>query len=192
MAAVGFMTGAILSWVLLTAAEPVAGYPSSTIVYLCTCFGVGLLLAGVAMICWKLTMCALGGLAGFVLCIYIYSWREDHVLLNVYARMFTSLGFAAAGWVFMLIFESATAILSTSLLGAYAFFLGLDLLVHTGMANGPRSMLDANPHFIPIQYQVDRKVYAMLSGVLAMSLVAFVFQKIYYIGHRFGLDLVKT
>ncbi|KAF7730962.1 hypothetical protein EC973_001008 [Apophysomyces ossiformis] len=182
----------IISWVLLTAAEPRTCYPSSSVVYVCTCFAVGLLVAGIATVCWRCTMHLLGSLAGFVLCIYIYCWREDYILLNVYARMFTSLGFAVAGYALMRICEHVTAIFSTSFLGAYVFIFGLDLLVNTGMVNGPRSLLDANPHFIPIPYELTHKVYAMLGAVLAMWLVAMIFQKVYNHGHRFGFELVKA
>lgn len=129
--------------------------------------------------------------AGYILSIFIFSWRPDHILLNVYARQFTGLGFAIAGILAMYLIEFVTVITSISFLGSYSFIIALDLLIHTGFINGPRSMLDANPHH-HVQYQLSTRIYAMLGGVLGLWLAGAVWHLWFNRGRRFGLDLVKT
>lgn len=118
----------------------------------------------------------------------MWSWKSDHILVNIYARQFTGVGLGIACVVGMLLVEFMCVIICTSFLGSYLFFLGLDLLIHVGMVNGPRSMLDANKEH-RIHYELNNKVYAMLAGVLAFWLAGTLWQMIYNKGRRFGLDL---
>lgn len=130
--------------------------------------------------------------SGYVLAIFVWCWRADHILYNVYARQFTSVGFSVGGILGVQLFEYLTVNLSTSFLGAFCFVLGLDLAVQTGYVNGPRSVLDFNPHHQrKIPYVATNKVYAMLGSVLAIWLIGTIWQVWYNRGRRFGLNVVK-
>ncbi|KAI9490354.1 hypothetical protein BDB00DRAFT_961150 [Zychaea mexicana] len=188
MGMVGFITGATITWVLLTAAEPIGKpYPHASIVFSFGCYGAGFLFAGVAMYFWKVTLYGLGLIGGYILAMYFWTWGDGLLIQNVYARHFASLGFGLAGIIALLLVEFAAVCILTSFLGAYLFMLGLDLVVHTYMVNGPRAMLDAIHH---INYKTTPRIYAMLSGVLGLWIVSTLCQLILNRGNRFGLHLV--
>lgn len=55
-----------MTWVLLTAAEPDKGYPSAPVVYLCSCFGAGILVAVILMFYWRIGLYLLAGKSTFL------------------------------------------------------------------------------------------------------------------------------
>lgn len=200
----------MVTWMILTAAEPLGnGYPRASIVYSCGCFGAGIILAGVLMFYWRVGLYFLPGnrllilfifiiihytctaFAGYMLAIFIWCWKEDYILLNVYARQFTSVGFAVGGILLALVCEFVTVVLSTSFIGAYCFMFALDLIIHGGMVDGPRFMLDFRPRIQEKHlYHVTQKVYAMLGGILGLWVMSMIWQLAYNRGRRFGVNIV--
>lgn len=56
---------AMVTWMILTAAEPLGhGYPRASVVYTCSCFGAGVLLALVLMFYWRVGLYFLPGNIG--------------------------------------------------------------------------------------------------------------------------------
>lgn len=180
--------------------------------YLACCIGGGLLLAGISIFWWKVTMYLLCGAAGYLLSLYIWTWREDFILQDILARNIIGL---ALGFIFILGFvlvEFATVILSTSLIGAYAFVFGLDLFVKTGFLIGFKNILDFNRHLTKnhdyidasttkpmdeaskfyAHYTINTKVYGMLTAVVGLWLVSTIWQRYYNSGNRFGLRVIKN
>ncbi|CDS14239.1 hypothetical protein LRAMOSA06409 [Lichtheimia ramosa] len=192
IAITGFLIGAMVTWMILTAAEPLGnGYPRASIVYSCGCFGAGIILAGVLMFYWRVGLYFLPAFAGYMLAIFIWCWKEDYILLNVYARQFTSVGFAVGGILLALVCEFVTVVLSTSFIGAYCFMFALDLIIHGGMVDGPRFMLDFRPRIQEKHlYHVTQKVYAMLGGILGLWVMSMIWQLAYNRGRRFGVNIV--
>lgn len=90
--------------------------------------------------------------------------------------------------------ERYVILFSLSFSGAYMFVLGLDLFVHTGFINGPRSILDHNPCH-NITYRITTGIYVMLAMVIVLTILAFGWQ--YYwniiLMHRyFGVNVVPV
>ncbi|KAI7872629.1 uncharacterized protein EV154DRAFT_556467 [Mucor mucedo] len=212
MAITGLLLGSSVTWVCLHAAEPPLGYPMPSTFYLACCIGGGLLLAGISLFWWKVTMYLLCGAAGYLLSLYIWTWREDFILQDILARNIIGL---ALGFIFILGFvlvEFATVILSTSLIGAYAFIFGLDLFVKTGFLIGFKNILDFNRHLTgnhdyidastakPMDeasrfyahYTINTKVYGMLAAVVGLWMVSSIWQRYYNSGNRFGLRVIKN
>lgn len=178
-------------WVLLTLSESKEGYPSATIVYTCGSLGGGILVAGAAILFWRFSLPLVGGLSGFLLGMYLWMWRSDHILLNVYARMFTAVGIGAALAVLTFVVESLVVVVATSFLGGFLFVLGLDIILHTGLVQAIRSLFAVNP-YRPIVYVVDHKIYGMLSAILAVFLISVVLQSYLHRGRRFGVSIIEV
>ncbi|KAG2224892.1 hypothetical protein INT45_010841 [Circinella minor] len=185
---VGFVTGGTITWILLTIGESRAEgyeYPHRTIIYSFACYGAGLIVAGVCIFLWKLSIYGLG--RGYTMAMFFWSWESDFVIKTVLERQLISFGFGILGIISLLLIEFLTVCVLTSFLGAYLFMLGLDLVVHAGMVSGPRFMLDP---IHDLSYDVSFNVYAMLGGVLGFWLVSTIFQLVFNRGKRFGLNLV--
>lgn len=204
-----FITAAI-TWISLHAAEPQVGYPSPAIFYLgCSLLG-GIFVAVLSVFCWKVTIYFLCGMAGYLLSLFIWGWKEDFMLQNILARQIIGLGL---GFLFILGFvlvEFATIILSLSFMGAYIFILGLDLFMKTGFVIGFRNILYFDRHQyrqggyldapvkLPItdwtdaNYKLDTKVYGMLCAVFGLWIVATAWQRWFNRGSRFGLRVIEN
>ncbi|KAI8335467.1 hypothetical protein BC941DRAFT_355306, partial [Chlamydoabsidia padenii] len=191
IAAVGFVFASGLTWVLLTLAESKEGYPSATIVYTCSSLGAGVVVAGAAILSWRCALPFIGGISGFLLGMYIWMWRADHVILNVYARMFTAVGIGAVLAVLTFVVESMVIVIATSFLGGFLFILGLDIILHTGLLQAIRSLVNVNP-FRTVEYHVDNKIYGMLGAILAVFFVSVVLQSYLHRGRRFGVSIVEV
>ncbi|ORZ24531.1 hypothetical protein BCR42DRAFT_468751 [Absidia repens] len=191
MAAVGFVFASSATWVILTLAESKEGYPSASIVYMCGSLGAGAVVAGASMYFWRTTLPFLGGFAGFTLGMYLWMWREDHVIINVYARIFTAIGIGVALAVLTYVVESMVVVLATSFLGGFLLILGLDIILRTGLLQAIRDLFNTNP-FRDIVYHVDNKIYGMLSAILAVFLISVILQSYIHRGRRFGVNIVKV
>lgn len=157
-------------------------------------------------------MYLLCGMAGYLLSLYIWTWREDFILQDILARNIIGL---ALGFIFILGFvlvEFATVILSTSLIGAYAFVSGFDLFVKTGFLIGLKNILDFNRHLgennnyidastdklmdepskFYAHYTINTKVHGMLAAVVGLWIVSTIWQRFYNSGNRFGLRVIKN
>lgn len=159
--------------------------------YTCGSLGGGLLVAGASILFWRFSIPLVGGLGGFLLGLYLWMWRADHVIINVYARMFTAVGIGAVMALLTFVVESMVVVLATSFLGGFLLILGLDIILHTGLLQAIRSLLNVNP-FRTIIYTVDNKIYGMLSAVLAVFLVSVVLQSYLHRGRRFGVQVVEA
>lgn len=189
-----------VTWISLHAVEPTDGYPIPSTFYLCCCVGGGLFFAVFCIFCWKVAIYLLCGMSGYLLSIYIWSWKEDYVIQNILIRNIIGL---SLGFLFILGFvliEFATVILSISFIGSYIFVLGLDLFIKSGFVIGLKNILDFNKHyhhgkyldFSKEQYAIDIKVYGMMCAVLGLWIVSTTWQRYFNRGNRFGLRVIEN
>lgn len=192
--------------------EPPQGYPIPSTFYLGCSAGGGVLLALISLFWWKFTTYLLCGAAGYLLSLFIWTWKEDFILQDILARNIIGL---ALGFIFILGFvliEFATVILSTSLIGAYTFVFGLDLFVKSGFFIGLKTILDFNRHLeednnyrdasyagpmddsskFYAHYNIDTKVHGMLFAVIGLWIVSTIWQRHYNSGNRFGLRVIMN
>ncbi|KAI9315905.1 hypothetical protein BX666DRAFT_2028148 [Dichotomocladium elegans] len=187
---VGFYIGASITWILLTYAEPLKErYPHATVLFTCVSIAGGLVFAGVTVVFWCKSMYLISTAAGYILSLFLWSWKPDYIILNAYARNFAGLGVSLAFGLSMLVIEFLAVCTSTALIGAYTFAIGLDLILRTGLVNGPRSLFDLRSH--NIAYNVSDKIYAMLAGVIVLWLLSTILQLVLNRGKRFGVNVVK-
>ncbi|KAM3582049.1 hypothetical protein VKS41_005482 [Umbelopsis sp. WA50703] len=194
LALVGFTVFGIVTWIGLTNGEPTGGYPHRDIIYVTVIIGLGLLGAIVFMYFWCFSIYMIGGLMGFLFAIFVLSWKQDLVITNNIARICFIIGlvFLFSGSIYLA--ERYVILFSLSFSGAYMFILGLDLFVHTGFINAPRSILDHNGCH-SITYRITTGIYVMLAMVIVLTLLAFCWQyywNVMIMNRCFGVNVVAV
>ncbi|OZJ06603.1 hypothetical protein BZG36_00439 [Bifiguratus adelaidae] len=177
-----FLTGLLVfgtvAWLALQNAEPVSGYgANSPTIFLVASVGVGIVFGLLFMCCWHLGIYLLGAYAGFLLGMWILSWKSGGVIQSGWGRGVLMGVLAAAGFLLSLILERWTIILSTSFVGAYMFILGLDIFFNTGLFYSFDAFLDAHH---ATSYTVNWRVYVMLVAIIVLAIIGIIIQFIYY------------
>lgn len=160
---------------------------------------------------WRVTVYLLCGGAGYLLSIYIWSWKEDFVFTSILARNIIGLAIVFVFILGFVLVEFVTIILSTSFIGAYVFILGLDLFIETGFLIGFKNILDFNRHLLEggenvyvdaaiekptgswdfyARYKITMAVNSMLCGVMGLWILSTFWQRYYNKGRRFGLNVL--
>lgn len=194
LAIVGFTVFGIITWIGLTNGEPAGGYPHREIVYITVIVGLGLLGAVLFMFFWFIGIYLIGGLCGFLLSIFVLSWKENLVIENNIARICFIIGMVFLFSASIYLAERYVILFSLAFSGAYMFIFGLDLFVHAGFVNAARLILDHNGcHFIA--YRINTGIYVMLAMVIVLTLISFGWQYYWNIMamHRsFGVNVVPV
>ncbi|KAJ2959261.1 hypothetical protein NQZ79_g5224 [Umbelopsis isabellina] len=123
------------------------------------------------------------GLLGAIVSMYFWCF-------SIY--MIGGLVFLFAGSIYVA--ERYVILFSLSFSGAYMFILGLDLFIHTGFINAPRSILDHNPCH-SITYRMTTGVYVMLAMVIVLTLLAFCWQyywNVMIMNRCFGVNVIAV
>ncbi|KAI9029104.1 hypothetical protein CLU79DRAFT_737582 [Phycomyces nitens] len=74
-----------------------------------------------------------------------------------------------------LIFERVAIMVATSFTGSFLFFVGFDMVIHTGYLAGIKSVLDWNPQH-QISYILNLATHILLLGTVAITCVSFMWQ----------------
>ncbi|KAL0089709.1 hypothetical protein F4703DRAFT_1915010 [Phycomyces blakesleeanus] len=120
----------------------------------------------------KYIICAMGG---FVFALWALSSTKSGVVSQSIVRVISiSLCSIIAG-VFTLRVERYTIMASTSFIGSFLFFVGVDLFIHTGYLAGIKSVLDWNPWHQGF-YVITLATYIILAGTLAYACATFCWQ----------------
>jgi hypothetical protein len=149
----GFVTMALVSWVLLTNFEPARTYGTYRLtIYLVVCFIIGII-GGLIISCtFHVFLMVLSGLGSLAFRLWLLGWRNDLLLTTTWGRaLFLSLMVLAGLCITPLVWLAPGA--GSAFAGAYIFMLGLDMFFHTGFMYGPICALDNNDnhckrHFI--------------------------------------------
>jgi Domain of unknown function (DUF4203) len=115
----GVFVGATLTYIILANLEPVAGYVNRDTVYLTGCLAVGFVL-GLLLVCFvKIGIVAVGAWAGFLLSIWVLSWKSDGVIDSQAGRIIFICVVTALGAVMIMFFQKSVMITATSFSGAF-------------------------------------------------------------------------
>jgi hypothetical protein len=142
----GFITMALISWVILTNFEPARTYGTYRwTIYLVVCFVIGAI-GGLIISCtFHLFLMVLSALGALAFGLWLLGWKNGLLISTSWGRaLFLSL-LVLAGLCLTPVVWIAPA-LGAAFAGAYIFMLGLDIFVHTGFTYGPMCTLDANPN----------------------------------------------
>ncbi|CAG8486346.1 6391_t:CDS:2 [Ambispora gerdemannii] len=180
----GFYVGSLITWVILTNAEPNNGYgKAASVILLVVSLAVGLIIGLITMCCADLAVWILGGLAGYTVALFILALADNGIIHSKAGRIIFILIFIIAGFLLMFFFKNIMIILSTAFIGAYSIILGLDMFVRTGFKESVRLFMDGNHDIV---YNATWKVYLMLAALLALFILGSIFQWSYHRDRHFG------
>ncbi|KAI8081563.1 uncharacterized protein BX664DRAFT_317435 [Halteromyces radiatus] len=186
LAVFGFLAFGFVTWVGMTNYQPSSGYINDKVTTIVVPAGLGLFGAILFFIFWNIGFYLIGAVGGLALALYICCWREDLVIQSLVARacFLAAMTVGFAGLTFFL--ERYVILFSTSFLGAYLFFVGVDVLARTGYVAGIRTIVDHNP-LHSVQYVLSRDVYLLLSFTIVLFLISFGWQALMNRGRYFGI-----
>ncbi|KAI9285277.1 hypothetical protein BC943DRAFT_323943 [Umbelopsis sp. AD052] len=166
----GFITMALVSWVILTNFEPARTYGTYRwTIYLVVCFVIGAI-GGLIISCtFHLFLMVLSALGALAFGLWLLGWKNGLLISTSWGRALFLALLVLAGLCVTPVLWFAPA-LGAAFAGAYVFMLGLDIFVHTGFTYGPMCTLDANPNH-PCDYYLTWQVYLMLAFTLVLSFI---------------------
>jgi hypothetical protein len=176
----------LVTWVGLTNCQPASGYINNDITMIVVPAGVGVAGAILFFVLWNIGFYLIGAVGGLALALYICCWKENLVIENLVARacFLAAMCVAFAAMTFFL--ERYVILFATSFVGAYLFFVGVDVLARTGYVAGIRSIIDRNP-LHAVHYSLGRDVYILLAFTIVLFLISFAWQSLINHGRYFGI-----
>lgn len=148
--------------------------------------GVGVAGAILFFVLWNIGFYLIGAVGGLALALYICCWKENLVIESLVARacFLAAMCVAFAAMTFFL--ERYVILFATSFVGAYLFFVGVDVLARTGYVAGIRSIIDRNP-LHAVHYSLGRNVYLLLAFTIVLFFISFAWQSLINHGRYFGI-----
>ncbi|KAI8981561.1 hypothetical protein BDB01DRAFT_794615 [Pilobolus umbonatus] len=194
LGAVGFVFFALMTWVGLVNNEPQFGYPNNDIVYLSVSGSFGVIGAILCIYVYPVALYLVGGLGGLFLALFILSWKDSLVIEIQVARICFLVGMGVLFCILVVLAELYCILLSTSFIGAYLFFIGLDLFIHTGLINPLLFVLNGNKHHSYV-YITRTPLYVVLSFIIVLFLISFGWQYYWNVKcqkRSFGINVVEA
>jgi hypothetical protein len=119
----------------------------------------------------KIGLLLLGAAAGFTLAMYILAWKQGLLIENEIGRIIFIVAFALIGSILIQFIEKPLIIISTSILGSYLFFIGLDVFLKVGFVAMLQAFLNGNISVSPDLVESDPKLYAVLASVPVLAMI---------------------
>ncbi|TPX32004.1 hypothetical protein SmJEL517_g04823 [Synchytrium microbalum] len=179
---VGFYFFAAVCFIVLSYLEgsgKVTLPSSRSWIYLVACLAAGVIGGLVSMAIWRLGLGLLGGLLGLCFALFILMILTGGPVESPIGRVVLMGVLTAIGVVAIFLIEKPLLIASTSLVGSFAFFFGIDMFARTGFSNSIIGFFKAQPY--PVSGWV---LYAILIGWFLLALAGSAVQSNYGSGGR--------
>ncbi|CAO3596887.1 unnamed protein product [Absidia cylindrospora] len=186
LAVFGFLAIGLVTWVGLTNCQSSTGYINNDITMIVVPAGLGIAGAALFFVLWNIGFYLIGAVCGLALGLYICCWKEDLVIVSLVARACFLAAMCVAFACLTFFLERYVILFSTSFVGAFIFFVGVDVLARTGYVTGIRSIIDRNP-LHTVHYELDRNVYILLAFTIVLFLISFAWQSLMNRGRYFGI-----
>ncbi|PVU85593.1 hypothetical protein BB559_006928 [Furculomyces boomerangus] len=162
-----FLFGILFLIVAYRIRAPLDGENTRAMIYLVVAIVVGLIGGALALWLFKLGLFILGGLGGFALAAYIMNWSSTGLFSQNWVRIVFIVAFVIVGGLLVLFFERPAIIISTSIYGSYALFVGIDCFAKTGFKESVASALSKTVN--PVKNTLS--VYGMLAGTIVLAII---------------------
>lgn len=183
----GFYIGAVLAWIALQNASK-EGYTGSEtgseILILVVSLVAGLLLGVTALCCSTFVVYALGGLAAYLLALFILSFADGGVIKSRAGRIIFIVAFIVVGLVLTILFTDMAIIVGTAFIGAFSIIMGADMFARTGFAETFDSFQNINRD--TLEYHTSGRMYGMLVGLLLLFALGVLVQWRFFRTYKFG------
>ncbi|KAG0215130.1 hypothetical protein BGX28_000835 [Mortierella sp. GBA30] len=138
---------------------------------------VGIISGLILVCCSRCAVAILGGLALYVLGLWILGWKSGGVITSSAGRGVLLGVLAVVGFFIGLCCEHQTVIMGSAIVGAYSVVAGVDMFAHTGFINAADS-------FIHSKNNIDNRVggpltagaYALLGAFIVLALLGMAVQ----------------
>ncbi|PWA00756.1 hypothetical protein BB558_003222 [Smittium angustum] len=162
-----FLFGIVFLVIAYKIRAPLDGENVRAIIYLAIAIVVGLIGGALTLWLYKLGLFILGGLGGFALAAYIMNWSSIGLFNQNWARIVFICAFVIIGGLLVLFFERPVTIISTSIYGSYALFVGIDCFARTGFKESIASVLSKTTN--PVKNTAA--IYGMLAGTIVLAII---------------------
>ncbi|KAJ3058485.1 hypothetical protein HDU99_006783 [Rhizoclosmatium hyalinum] len=171
----GFYLFSVVTFVILQnieySSKQSIGGGSRDLVYFIACLIVGLVGGGLAVCLWRFGFFAIGAGLGYALSLLFLTALKD-VITSSTARFITIAVFVIAFGVLIFFFEMPILIAATSVGGAYATFVGIDIFAQTGFVENARYITSGKS----LSLDFGSKGFWMLGGCVLLALVGIAVQ----------------
>jgi hypothetical protein len=181
----GFLLFTILGILYLPQLHLLQSHASDTVVLLAS-LGLGLLGGFIAMYLVSFGLFVLGALAGFSLGMIILALHPVAFLETFTGRAVLIIVFVIAGVVLMFYLQKPAIIISTSMIGSFIFFNGLDVFAHVGYISHTRAFFKGQIELSRASVAANPNLYAVIAGVPVLALIGMFVQFLINRNHERG------
>jgi hypothetical protein len=170
---VGFIAFADIAYWILVRVEPQTGYANRNLMMLLVPIGAGIIGGLIAFKLFKFGLSLIGALGGATLAIIILSMKNNSLIETDTGRILFVLGMALIGGILIHFVERPAIIVSTSLLGSFTTFVGIDSIAKTGFAHTVQLFLFGGVQLSSLNtYTASGGVIGMIVGTLILTAIS--------------------
>ncbi|PVU85099.1 hypothetical protein BB559_007215, partial [Furculomyces boomerangus] len=136
-----FLVGVVFLVIAYKIRAPLDGENTRSVTYLVVAIVVGLIGGALTLWLYKTNLLIIGGLGGFAVAAYIMSWSSTGLFSQIWVRVVFIVASVIVGGLLVLFLERPAIIISTSIYGSYALFVGIDCFARTGFKESIASVL---------------------------------------------------
>ncbi|KAL2917735.1 hypothetical protein HK105_202608 [Polyrhizophydium stewartii] len=181
----GFAFTALVGFVILTRAEPTAGYANRDTVLLLGSLAFGIAGGFLALLFWQFGVSCLGAMAGVAVALFVLSWKSNGAIESETGRAIFIAVCALIGAVVIHFVERPAIIVSTSVLGAYLVIMGIDFFAKTGVVAAIRQFLSGTNRFDTSVFSTSNGTFGMLCTMVVLAVIGIIVQFRTTIGRDF-------
>ncbi|PWA00783.1 hypothetical protein BB558_003160 [Smittium angustum] len=167
-----FLVGMVFLIIIYWVIPPNKGDNIRELIYLTIGIVLGLIGGALALWLYKTNLLIIGGLGGFALATYVMGWSSTGLFTQNWAKIIFICGFVVVSALLVMFLERPAIILSTSVYGSYAVFVGIDCFAKTGFKESITNVLSKTK--APIK--ITPSMYGMLVGVVIFAVIGAVVQ----------------
>ncbi|KAJ2787839.1 hypothetical protein GGI15_000408 [Coemansia interrupta] len=140
--------------------------------YLAIAAVFGLIGGGISMFLFKVGVALVGALGGFALATWILSMKSGGLIHSDVGRILFIVAMIIVGMLAALFLQTPAIVVSSSIWGSYALFVGIDCFARTGFQNTALDFLNT-PGAV---YETSPKVYAMIACMAVSAILGIIVQ----------------
>ncbi|KAJ3189968.1 hypothetical protein HDU85_000258 [Gaertneriomyces sp. JEL0708] len=172
----GFFVTALVGYILLTNLEPDGGFSNRETVLLLGSLACGVVGGLLALCLWRIGLILVGCAGGFLLGMFILSWKTDGVISSGQGKVIFLAVLTAVGGLAIIFMEKWLLAVATSIAGAYSLIFGIDCFALTGFRESVENFLTGPNKFNYAVFEQNPKVIALLCSMIALAIIGTVIQ----------------
>lgn len=169
---VGFISFGLVTYIICINVSPIT--PEDTtkrVIYLVLIIVLGLIGGILMAIFWRVALFLVGLLGGFFLSMFILSLAPNGLIPEPLFRSIFIVLLSIICSFLIFKFERPVVIISTAIIGAFLFILGVDLFAHAGFSDIVTQALSSTG-----SYSASGRTYGMIAGLAITAILGMIVQ----------------